>query len=143
MFRCNSKANTAKNKKPVIVTHGLLLSSDDFCINPPNQALGDYFEIEMIDTKYSVKFVKENILKRVMCFQFWSNCELFHGHIAYILADADYDVWLPNSRGTLYSRRHSNVSIDPNDIFGSYWNFSWYEMGVYDQPVSSLRWIEY
>lgn len=40
VFRCNSKTSTAKKKKPVIVQHGLLLSSDDFCINPPNQALG-------------------------------------------------------------------------------------------------------
>ncbi|XP_033167819.1 lipase 3 [Drosophila mauritiana] len=48
--------------------------------------------------------------------------------LAFMLADACFDVWLSNSRGTRYSRRH--VSLDPsNDAF---WRFSWHEIGTED-----------
>lgn len=40
IFRCNSKQSTESKKKPVILQHGLLVSSDDFCVNVPDQALG-------------------------------------------------------------------------------------------------------
>lgn len=48
-----------------------------------------------------------------------------------MLADANYDVWLPNSRGNVYSREHKY--LNPNGI--EYWNFSWFEMGIYDNPA--------
>lgn len=54
--------------------------------------------------------------------------------LAYVLADAGYDVWLPNSRGNFYSRKH--VVLDPNDPSSGFWNFSWYEMGIYDLPAT-------
>lgn len=41
IFRCNSKNSTTQVRRPVIVQHGLLVSSDDFCINPPDQSLGE------------------------------------------------------------------------------------------------------
>ncbi|XP_055295721.1 lipase 3-like [Sitodiplosis mosellana] len=53
--------------------------------------------------------------------------------IAYVLADAGFDVWLPNFRGTVYSRRH--VSKNPDTPGSGFWNFSWYELGIYDQPA--------
>lgn len=40
IFRCNSRNTTIKRKRPVIIQHGLLLSSDDFCVNFPDKALG-------------------------------------------------------------------------------------------------------
>ncbi|XP_031617336.1 lipase 1-like [Contarinia nasturtii] len=91
IFRCNSKNLTSNAKKSVILNHGLLLSSDDFCIDTPKHAL------------------------------------------AYILADANYDVWLVNGRGNVYSRNH--ISKDPNELFSAFWDFSWYEIGVYDLPA--------
>ncbi|XP_037912093.1 lipase 3-like isoform X3 [Hermetia illucens] len=51
--------------------------------------------------------------------------------LAYILADAGYDVWLGNARGNTYSRRH--VSMSNSD--SRYWDFSWHEMAVYDIPA--------
>lgn len=46
VFRCNSnKTTTQANKKAVIVQHGLLASSDDFCINDPSQGLGTYIKL--------------------------------------------------------------------------------------------------
>lgn len=50
--------------------------------------------------------------------------------LAYILADAGYDVWLGNFRGNTYSRRHETLS--PNDR--EFWNFSWHELGIVDLP---------
>ncbi|KAF2901554.1 hypothetical protein ILUMI_04632 [Ignelater luminosus] len=51
--------------------------------------------------------------------------------IGYILADAGYDVWLPNARGNTYSRNH--VSLDPDG--DEFWNFSWHEIALNDVTV--------
>ncbi|KAH8382258.1 hypothetical protein KR009_002585, partial [Drosophila setifemur] len=52
--------------------------------------------------------------------------------LAYLLADAGYDVWLGNARGTKYSRRH--LQLKPSKK--QFWQFSWHEMGIYDLPSS-------
>ncbi|XP_016985063.1 lipase 1 [Drosophila rhopaloa] len=48
--------------------------------------------------------------------------------LPFMLADACYDVWLSNSRGTRYSRRH--ITLDPTDK--AFWRFSWHEIGTED-----------
>lgn len=50
-----------------------------------------------------------------------------------MFADAGYDVWLSNSRGNYYSRRHR--VRDPDVPSSSFWNYSYYEMGVHDFPA--------
>lgn len=49
--------------------------------------------------------------------------------LAFILADAGYDVWLGNFRGTRYSRRHQ--TLDP-DTDLEFWRFTLHELGVMD-----------
>ncbi|CAG4992631.1 unnamed protein product [Parnassius apollo] len=53
------------------------------------------------------------------------------GSLAFRLADAGFDVWLFNSRGNKYSKRHvENLSMK------QYWNFSFEEMGSKDLPAT-------
>lgn len=49
------------------------------------------------------------------------------------MADAGYDVWIPNARGNYYSRNH--VTKDPDDKKSGFWTFSWDDIGLYDYPA--------
>ncbi|KAA0042881.1 triacylglycerol lipase 2 isoform X2 [Cucumis melo var. makuwa] len=48
-----------------------------------------------------------------------------------ILADDGYDVWIANTRGTRFSRRHT--TLNPTDQ--AFWNWSWDELVLYDLPA--------
>lgn len=43
--------------------------------------------------------------------------------IAYVLADANFDVWILNCRGNFYSRE--NIFMDPDNPANGFWDFSW------------------
>uniref|UniRef100_A0A1A9ZHI4 Lipase n=1 Tax=Glossina pallidipes TaxID=7398 RepID=A0A1A9ZHI4_GLOPL len=60
-----------------------------------------------------------------------SDCWLNSGpnnSLAYLLADAGYDVWLGNARGNIYSRNNTRVSVNNP----SFWHFDWHEIGIND-----------
>ena len=44
------------------------------------------------------------------------------------LAEAGYDVWIGNNRGTEYSQGHVSLTTDD----AAFWAWSWAEMGIYD-----------
>ncbi|KAK9682316.1 hypothetical protein RND81_10G064900 [Saponaria officinalis] len=53
-------------------------------------------------------------------------------NLPFILADNGFDVWIANTRGTRFSRKH--VKLDPTHP--AYWNWSWDELVEYDLPAA-------
>lgn len=53
--------------------------------------------------------------------------------LAFILVNHGYDVYLGNARGVANSRRH--LTLDPELNSEKFWDFTVYEIGVYDQPA--------
>lgn len=51
--------------------------------------------------------------------------------LAFVLADAGFDVWMGNVRGNTYSTAHIKYKTNES----KYWEFSWDEMAKYDLPA--------
>lgn len=49
------------------------------------------------------------------------------------LADAGYDVFIANNRGTVYSQKHVKYDAASD---GEYWEYTWADMGLYDDTAN-------
>jgi len=61
----------------------------------------------------------------------WVVQQVVEESLGFILADAGYDVWLPNCRGNTYST--NNTHLDPSQT--EFWQWSFDEMANYDLPT--------
>ncbi|EDW76556.2 uncharacterized protein Dwil_GK14602 [Drosophila willistoni] len=52
--------------------------------------------------------------------------------LGYLLSHQGYDVWLLNTRGNRYSRKHKRY----NRRQPQFWDFSFHEIGIYDLPAA-------
>lgn len=52
---------------------------------------------------------------------------------AFVAVRAGYDVWLGNTRGNKYSRKH--VKLNPDINRQQFWDFDLEQMGQYDLPA--------
>lgn len=63
-------------------------------------------------------------------------CNFADQSFAFMLADAGYDVWMGNNRGTTWSKRHTTLDTSSH----AFWTFSWDDMAAHDMP-SQLRYV--
>lgn len=96
-----SSTNGTTIRKPVFLQHGMMATDHVWLTGPSNVSLGAFKCYANEKKKKTIKVYNDFIT-------------------AYLLADHGYDVWLGNSRGNTYSRKHLKLHADDDE----FWNYS-------------------
>lgn len=98
----------------------------------------DGYVLTLFRIPYSHKLKNQNEKRQPVLLQhgLFSNSDCFlcsgpDNSLAYLLADAGYDVWLGNARGNIYSRENNLISLNSH----KFWHFDWHEIGTIDIPA--------
>ncbi|XP_061401978.1 lipase 3-like [Musca vetustissima] len=98
----------------------------------------DGYVLNLFRIPYSNNLKNENLYRPAILLQHGllsnSDCWLSGGPdhaLAYLLADAGFDVWLGNARGNTYSRNSTTISLNSP----KFWHFDWHEIGTIDIPT--------
>lgn len=108
-----------------------IITSDGYPVETHPLKTSDGYQLTMFRIPYSPKLNNQNTTKRIALLMHGagssSDCFILNGpenSIAYILANAGYDVWLGNCRGNRYSKE--NIPT---------WEFSFDQSAFYDLPA--------
>ncbi|XP_058986525.1 lipase 3-like [Musca domestica] len=98
----------------------------------------DGYVLNLFRIPYSNNLKNENAYRPAVLLQHGllsnSDCWISGGPdnaLAYLLADAGFDVWLGNARGNTYSRNNTIISLNSP----KFWHFDWHEIGTIDIPT--------
>jgi len=56
--------------------------------------------------------------------------------LPFLLADLGFDIWLPNTRGNIFSWEHKDIKRNSKILYSDYWDFSLDEIAKYDFPAN-------
>ncbi|XP_017486992.1 PREDICTED: lipase 3-like [Rhagoletis zephyria] len=139
LFLLYAVAHTSALTTPIYPTTADRVVANNYPVESHTVQTIDGYLLTMFRIPYSLRAQNANVPNKTVLF-------LQHGLIsssddwilagpdkalAYLAADAGYDVWLGNFRGITYSRRH--VSRSPEKK--AFWRFSFHELGIYDLPA--------
>ncbi|KAI8801748.1 Alpha/Beta hydrolase protein, partial [Cladochytrium replicatum] len=68
----------------------------------------------------------------LMCSEIWVCQPVMEKNLAFVLAEAGYDVWLGNTRGNKYSSKHLKYKRGEE----AYWDFSMDTLALFDMPAA-------
>ncbi|XP_041452307.1 uncharacterized protein LOC111077818 [Drosophila obscura] len=129
------KRLSPRRKHPALCGQAEYISAHNYPVEKHTAVTQDGYELTLFRIPYSLRRPSTPGLKPAVLFMHGMTCSSDYWVITcpeeglpFLLADEGYDVWLANSRGNTYSRKHKSLSPKKR----KFWEFDWHEIGIYD-----------